>query len=683
MFNTPILFIIFNRPDVTGLVFDEIRKVQPKQLFIAADGPRVNRPSDVELCHETRSIINQIDWPCEVKTLFREQNLGCGKAVSSAISWFFGEVEEGIILEDDCLPHPTFFNYCQDLLEHYRHDSKVMHIVGVNFQNGNKRGEASYYFAAVSHVWGWASWRRAWNLYNFNVSDFYTFVREEKIYDYFPNQKLGLHWLQNFKSMYYHVIDTWDHQWSYSIMNNGGVSIIPNTNLISNIGFREDATHTSSSNSVYANVKTSAIQFPLKYEDKIELNRDADFYFFSELEGLAISESSLIYSLRLNIKSYLSRTIEYVLKHFVFKRKFRRPKKNVLIQKVDAVGDFIITRNFFKEVINSEKYKGYNVYLLANIRLKTFIEETDKHLFKDVIYFDINDLSKIKTKYAFYYKLRKLKLDTIIHATFSRSVMTDEIVAYSGAKFSIGFSGDTSNISANNKTVTDMYYSQLIDVDAISNNQYSHEFEKQKIFFQILLNKKIELFKPNIDSPSVNNGNLKICICPGAQEVRRIWSEGNFAELINLLNRHFKKVEFAIICGPNEAHLAENIMKYCNNLSNISILNVSSIYNLLCEINKGNFIVANDSAPIHLSVALNKKCVCISNGNHYKRFIPYPPYIYSNLKVVLPTVFNQENCASEKFIDFYYFNSSNLNINEIDPKLVFDAFKTLIESDYE
>jgi ADP-heptose:LPS heptosyltransferase len=220
-------------------------------------------------------------------------------------------------------------------------------------------------------------------------------------------------------------------------------------------------------------------------------------------------------------------------------------------------------------------------------------------------------------------------------------------------------------------------------VDNIAGNTYTHEFEKQKIFFQTLLNKKIELSKPNIDIPSVNNENLKICICPGAQEVRRIWSEGNFAELINLLNRHLKKVEFAIICGPNETYLGENIMKYCNNLSNISILNVSSIYNLLCEINKGNFIVANDSAPIHLSVALNKKCVCISNGNHYKRFIPYPSYIYSNLKVVLPIVFNQENCASEKFIDYYYFNHSYLNINEIDPKRVFDELKTLIESDYE
>lgn len=680
MFNTPILFIIFNRPDVTGLVFDEIRKVQPKQLFIAADGPRVNRPSDVELCHETRSIINQIDWPCEVKTLFREQNLGCGKAVSSAISWFFGEVEEGIILEDDCLPHPTFFNYCQDLLEHYRHDSKVMHIGGVNFQNGNKRGEESYYFSAVSHVWGWASWRRAWNLYNFNVSDFYTFVREEKIYDYFPNQKLGLHWLQNFKSMYYHVIDTWDHQWSYSIMNNGGVSIIPNTNLISNIGFREDATHTSSSNSVYANVKTSAIQFPLKYEDKIELNRDADFYFFSELEGLAISESSLIYSLRLNIKSYLSRTVEYVLKHFVFKRKFRRPKKNVLIQKVDAVGDFIITRNFFKEVINSEKYKGYNVYLLANIRLKTFIEETDKHLFKDIIYFDINDLSKIKTKYAFYYKLRKLKLDTIIHATFSRSVMTDEIVAYSGAKFSIGFSGDTSNISANNKTVTDTYYSQLIDVDAISNNQYSHEFEKQKIFFETVVGNKNDIIKPELSDVIKKENKNVISVCPGSHEVYKIWDPVYFAELINQLAERYSFYKFKVICGPNENFYGVTIM---NNLkqdviSRTELINTTSILNLIDHLSKSTLVVANDSAPVHIAVGLNIPNICIFNGTKFNRFVPYPETVSSICKCVLPPKFIMEINSSDFKKHFYYKSISSHNINSIPVNDVFDACKSFL-----
>jgi ADP-heptose:LPS heptosyltransferase len=678
MFNTPILFIIFNRPDVTGLVFDEIKKVQPKQLFIAADGPRVNRPSDLELCHETRSIINQIDWPCEVKTLFREQNLGCGKAVSSAISWFFSEVEEGIILEDDCLPHPTFFNYCQDLLEHYRHDSKVMHIGGVNFQNGNKRGEASYYFSAVSHVWGWASWRRAWNLYNFNVSDFYTFVREEKIYDYFPNQKLGLHWLQNFKSMYYHVIDTWDHQWSYSIMNNGGVSIIPNTNLISNIGFREDATHTSSSNSVYANVKTSAIQFPLKYEDKIELNRDADFYFFSELEGLAISKSSLIYTLRMNIKSYLSRTIEYVLRHYVFSSKFKTPKNNVLIQKIDSVGDYIITRNFFREVLQSEKYKGYNVYLLANIRLKTFIEETDKHLFKDVIYFDINDLSRIKTKYAFYYKVRKLKLDTIIHATFSRSVMSDEIVFHSGAKQAIVFLGDTSNISSENKLITDSYYSQLIDVDQINGNAYSHEFEKQKTFFETVLNKKINLSKPHLVVKAINQLNTKVVICPGAQDIKRVWSTENFGTLINLICDIIPDIDFTIVCGPNEAVMGENILQNSDYKSRVNLVHTLSLNELCLEISKGYLIIGNDSASIHIAVALNKKVVCISNGNHYRRFVPYPSSIYNDMKVVLPPAFNQNNIQNDKFIEFYYSNTSNLNINDVEIANVVDACKYML-----
>jgi ADP-heptose:LPS heptosyltransferase len=679
MIHTPVLFIIFNRPDVTSLVFNEIKKAQPKQLFVAADGPRANRPADIELCRETRAIIDLVDWPCEVKTLFREHNLGCGDAVSSAITWFFEQVEEGIILEDDCLPHPTFFSYCQDLLEYYRNNPKVMHIGGVNFQNDHKRGDASYYFSGITHVWGWASWRRAWQLYNFNVSDFYTFVRDEKIYDYFPNEKLALHWLQNFKSMYYHQIDTWDHQWSYAVLNNGGLSIVPNTNLISNIGFREDATHTSSSNSVYANAKTSAIQFPLKHPLKVELNQEADYYFFQDVEKLPIAENNSIYSLRMKLRSFLSRSLEYVLRNYVFTSKFKNPKKNVLIQKVDAVGDYIITRNFFKEIIQSEKYKGYNIYLLANIRLKTFIDETDKHFFKDVIYFDPNDLSKLKSKYGFYLKLRRLKLDTIINSTYSRSVITDDIVLFSGAKNTIGFKGDTSNITIENKTVTDTYYNELIDVDSLSNVLRTHEFEKQKLFYSVLLNNLIHITKPSIDLPFVKVEQNKICICPGAQEERRIWNSENFGKLINLIGESFSEVKIIVICAPNEEYLGAEIMKFCEKSNLVEQVNVKSIYGLCTLLNESSLVIGNDSAPMHIAVALNKKAICISNGNHYNRFVPYPLSIYKNLDILLPEAFNEENLASENFLNYYYSHHSYLNINEIKPEDVFNVCKKYLK----
>jgi hypothetical protein len=316
MIDSPVLFIIFNRPDVTALVFNEIKKAQPKQLFIAADGPRLNRSSDIRLCNETRNIVNHIDWPCEVKTLFRAQNLGCGKAVSSAITWFFEHVEQGIILEDDCLPSPSFFIYCQNLLNYYKDDERIMHIGGVNFQNGNIRSNGSYYFSAITHVWGWASWRRAWKKYDFNVRDFYLFVRERKINNYFENSNLANHILEMFKSVHYHEIDTWDHQWTFTIQNNGGLSIIPNTNLISNLGFREDATHTKSTNSIYANLIIDEIKLPLSHPNEIKINKEADFYFYNKVENLELDRKNLLIRLLKKLKNKIINNLTYLLKRF-------------------------------------------------------------------------------------------------------------------------------------------------------------------------------------------------------------------------------------------------------------------------------------------------------------------------------------------------------------------------------
>ncbi len=163
MFQTPILFLIFNRPDTTKRVFESISRVKPTKLYIAADGARKNKVGEVLLCQETRNIIELIDWECEIKTLFRTENLGCKIAVSSAIDWFFENEEQGIILEDDCLPHPSFFGYCETLLNYYKDDLRIGHIGGDNFQKGKKRGEGSYYFSQYYFIWGWAIWKLAWN----------------------------------------------------------------------------------------------------------------------------------------------------------------------------------------------------------------------------------------------------------------------------------------------------------------------------------------------------------------------------------------------------------------------------------------------------------------------------------------------------------------------------------------
>ena len=170
MLNTPILFLIFNRPEITARVFQEIRKAKPKQIYIAADGPRIDHPDDTALCNKTRQICDSIDWDCEVKTLFREENLGCQLAVSNAIDWFFKHESEGIILEDDCLPSQSFFHFCAELLDFYRDDEEIMCISGNNFQQGRGDDEESYYFSRYPHCWGWATWRRAWNKYDHDMS---------------------------------------------------------------------------------------------------------------------------------------------------------------------------------------------------------------------------------------------------------------------------------------------------------------------------------------------------------------------------------------------------------------------------------------------------------------------------------------------------------------------------------
>ena len=178
MFNTPILLLVFNRPEHTKRVLNTLRKVRPMNLYIAADGPRRNNQSDSINCQLVKEIlIKWIDWDCEIKTLFRDENLGCGKAVSQSITWFFNHVEDGIILEDDCLPDLSFFKFCEGLLDKYRNVPDVFLISGDNFVNRSINIPWDYYYSSFAHIWGWATWRRVWNKYDFTLSDF----SEEKI----------------------------------------------------------------------------------------------------------------------------------------------------------------------------------------------------------------------------------------------------------------------------------------------------------------------------------------------------------------------------------------------------------------------------------------------------------------------------------------------------------------------
>jgi hypothetical protein len=271
---TPVLFLIFNRPQTTGKVFQIIREAKPSKLYIAADGPRKRKQREKEKCDETRSIVNQVDWQCEIKTLFRDENLGCGKAVSEAVSWFFQNEEEGIILEDDILPHPDFFPYCEELLAKYRNIDEVKFISGRNYLFGEKASDDSYYFSAYNHVWGWAGWRKTWEIYDFTLQDKSEKDFENAIRFYFDDMNAIRFWKIIFKKMKYKKIDTWDYQLTISLWFNRALSIIPNTNLVQNIGFGEDATHTKKNNRVME-YKGSAI-LPLNHPNKIVQNKKAD-----------------------------------------------------------------------------------------------------------------------------------------------------------------------------------------------------------------------------------------------------------------------------------------------------------------------------------------------------------------------------------------------------------------------
>jgi hypothetical protein len=277
MFDTPILFLIFNRLEITQLVFEEIKKQKPKYLFIAADGARTDNLEDVQKCKMVRDLVLKgIDWDCEVTTLFRDQNLGCGVAVSEAITWFFENVEQGIILEDDCLPHASFFGFCEILLEKYKDDENVYGISGDNFQDGIQRGNASYFFSNYCYIWGWASWRRAWNSYDFNLNQLEVFKEKQLIKKIDSRTVFKNYWFAILEKVANKEIDTWDYQWLFTVWNNGGVAVVPNVNLISNIGFGKDATHTTELRQS-ANMTTKDI-YTITHPKAIKVDKIADRY---------------------------------------------------------------------------------------------------------------------------------------------------------------------------------------------------------------------------------------------------------------------------------------------------------------------------------------------------------------------------------------------------------------------
>jgi hypothetical protein len=281
---SPVAFIIFNRPDTTERVFSEIAKAKPVKLFVVADGPRQGRPADAEKCAEARAVIERVDWDCKVFKNYSDVNLGCGYRPASGISWVFEHVDRAIILEDDCVPHPTFFRFCDELLERYQDDERVMHIAGNNFQFGIQRTPFSYFFSDHNLcAGGWATWRRAWRHFDIGVKGWAS-LRETSFLTHIVEHPVAIaYWQEMFDRAYASggTVNYWDYQWTLSCWEQNGLSILPNNTLISNIGFgHDDATHTRSANDKVAQLTAflnlEEMIFPLKHPPYVRRNWEAD-----------------------------------------------------------------------------------------------------------------------------------------------------------------------------------------------------------------------------------------------------------------------------------------------------------------------------------------------------------------------------------------------------------------------
>lgn len=302
---TPVALLVFNRPETTARVFAAIRKARPQLLLVVADGPRPERPDDLQKCTEVRAIVEQIDWPCEILRNYSESNLGCRLRVSSGLDWVFSQVEEAIILEDDCLPDPTFFRFCQEMLDLYRLDDRITMISGANLLGEWKSAVQSYHFSTNGGIWGWASWRRAWQHYDVDMSLWREPTSRLKVSDVLGGgQRFRMRAIE-FDRAAAGNIDTWDYQWSFAQLLQSGLAVVSAVNLISNIGFNVDATHTVNPRTIYAELPTIPSRFPLN----VNLLTSVDHDYDAAVLKLAQSERPLLLKLSdliSQIRAYLS-----------------------------------------------------------------------------------------------------------------------------------------------------------------------------------------------------------------------------------------------------------------------------------------------------------------------------------------------------------------------------------------
>ncbi len=272
----PVLLLAFNRADTTQRVLSAVKAARPSRLFFAVDGPRPERPEDGVAVRRVRELISLVDWDCEVKTLFRDRNLGCKTAVSQAISWFFDAVDAGIVLEDDCLPDPSFFPFASELLERFKDDERISLVSGNNFQSGAARTAYSYYFSRYNHIWGWGSWRRAWRLYDHRMTSWPEVRDGGWLLDLLGDRRAVAYWTKIFDATHADANTSWAYRWTFACWINSTLSVLPRVNLVSNIGFGEQATHTNLHQSPLARLPTFGMQLPLAHPPFVLRDAAAD-----------------------------------------------------------------------------------------------------------------------------------------------------------------------------------------------------------------------------------------------------------------------------------------------------------------------------------------------------------------------------------------------------------------------
>lgn len=277
-FKTPVLFIVFNDIESTKRVFEVIRAKRPEHFFVFSDGPREDKVGEGEICREVREyVVRSVDWECDFHKKFNDKNIGLPDAVIDGISWFFEQNERGIVLEHDCLPDPSFFQFAEEILEKYKNDERIMHVGG-NFLQPSPVGGASYYFSRIPLIWGWATWRRAWLKYDSEMKTYPNFLKEQKLSRVYRSDWYKTEWEYLFNMVYYKISKTWDAQWAYALIENNGFSITPNKNLVTNIGFREGAVHSRNLNDPLSKLPIESMSFPMIHPSRMEVDVRVDEY---------------------------------------------------------------------------------------------------------------------------------------------------------------------------------------------------------------------------------------------------------------------------------------------------------------------------------------------------------------------------------------------------------------------